>query len=246
MAVQLISQAVGAVITDALSTWQTPANAFDGTTVQTVANSAAANGNGAAPAGANYIGKDWAGVNNGLKTVLQVRLYGPSNNSLMYGGGTTGTITIDGWNGSSWVQLDSFSNSGANSEVITRTSATLNISAYSKHRAAATGNGVVGCAIAELEFYEGLRLTAGAGTFTLTGNAVGLRVALHLIAVAGSFALTGVAVVLKRGRFLVAEVGEFVMTGNAVVLARAVHRGAHRAAKFVLRKIRVNPPSLKD
>lgn len=247
--VQLIDQAAGAVITDALSTWGNTANAFDGNTSQTEANSAAANAHGAAPAGTNFIGKDWSAVGNGLKTVLQVKLYGPTNASLMHGGGTTGTITIDGWNGSSWVQLDSFSNSGAFSEIITRTSATLNIStAYSKHRASASGNATNGCAICELEFYEAPRIFASTGTFTLTGNAVTFSRAIHLIAAAGSFVLTGVAVGLVRGRVLAAAAGAFTLTGKAAVLARVIGatKTKNRVTKFVLQKLRINPPPLED
>lgn len=250
MAVQLIDQAVGAIITDVLSVWADTTKAFDGNTSQTEANSAAVNGHGGAPVGTNFIGKDWSAVGSGLKTVTQVKLYGPTNSSLMHGGGTTGVITIDGWNGSSWVPLDSFSNSGANGEVITRTSATLSIStAYSKHRVAAPGNGVNGCAICELEFYEAPRLAVGTGTFTMTGNAVVFTRALHLIVGVGSFAVTGVAVVLRKGRVLAAGTGTFVMTGMATVLARTVDAASktkNRVTKFVLQKLRINPPSLED
>ena len=58
-----MSTAGKTVITDALSTWQTPGNAFDGITVQTNAQSAAANAGGAAPVGTNFVGI-WLGAGN--------------------------------------------------------------------------------------------------------------------------------------------------------------------------------------
>lgn len=151
----LIPAANGSIITDALSTWAATANAFDGTTVQNEANSAAANAHGAAPVGTNYIGKDWgAGQEH---RVTKLILYGPSNTSLLYGGGTTGTILFEGSNdGSAWTMLDSFSNSGASAEVITRTGTITATTAYRFHRVSATGNGVNGCAVAEVQFYRDL------------------------------------------------------------------------------------------
>lgn len=157
MAVVLIPRTDGTIITDALSTWANVGagqGAFDGTTNQTEANSSAANAHGSAPVGTNYIGKDWgAAVTH---KVTQIKCYGPNNNSLLYGGGGTGTATLAGSNdGSAWTTLDTFNCDGTNSQVVTRTSATINTTtAYRYHRISATGDGVAGCGIAEFELYE--------------------------------------------------------------------------------------------
>jgi hypothetical protein len=151
-----ISTAGKTVITDALSVWQTPSNAFDGITAQTAAQAAAANGNGVAPVGTNYVGI-WLGTGN-RRIVRKIILTGPSNNSLMIGGGATVTVSFDGSNdGSAWTSLDSFTTSGANSQVITRTTATIvAVTAYEYFRVSAPGNGANGCGIAEIQFFEDL------------------------------------------------------------------------------------------
>jgi len=61
-------------------------------------------------------------------------------------------------------------------------------------------------------------LTLDAGSFTLTGGAVGLRAARTLSASAGSFALTGSAVGLRADRRLALSVGSFTLTGPDVTL----------------------------
>ncbi len=154
----LIPAADGSIITDALSTWGNSANAFDGITVQAEASCAAANAHGSAPAGTNYIGKDWGATQ--AHRVTKLVLTGPSNNSLLYGGGSTGTITLAGSNdNSAWTTLDSFSNSGGNGETITRTSTITATTAYRYHRVSitATGSVVEGHAI-----YRGILDTAEA------------------------------------------------------------------------------------
>jgi len=150
-----ISTAGKTVITDALSTWQTPGNAFDGITVQTNAQSAAANAGGAAPVGTNFVGI-WLGAGN-RHIVRKIILTGPSNNSLIIGGGATVTASFDGSNdGSAWTSLDSFTTSGANAQVITRTATILAITPYEYFRISAPGNGTAGCAVAEFQLFEDL------------------------------------------------------------------------------------------
>lgn len=61
-------------------------------------------------------------------------------------------------------------------------------------------------------------LTAEPGTFTLTGQATGLRAARQLAAAAGTFTLTGNAAGLIRGYPLAAGTGTFVLTGQAAAL----------------------------
>ena len=151
-----ISTAGKTVITDALSVWQTPGNAFDGITAQTAAQSAQANAGGAAPVGTNFVGI-WLGAGN-RRIVRKIILTGPSNNSLLFGGGTSGTASFDGSNdGSVWTSLDTFATNGANSQIITRTTATIvAVTAYEYFRVSAPGNGVVGCGIAEFQLFEDL------------------------------------------------------------------------------------------
>lgn len=150
-----ISTAGKTVITDLLSTWATPANAFDGTTVQTEANCAAANAHGSAPVGTNFVGI-WFGAGN-RHIVTKIILTGPSNNSLLMGGSAV-TASFDGSNdGTTWTSLDSFATSGANAQVITRTKSTIvAVTPYEYFRISAPGNGVNGSAVAELQLFEDL------------------------------------------------------------------------------------------
>lgn len=65
------------------------------------------------------------------------------------------------------------------------------------------------------------RVTAAAGSFTLTGNAAGLYRGLRLSAAAGTYAWTGNAANLVAQRKLLAAAGSYVLTGNAAVLRLA-------------------------
>ena len=63
-------------------------------------------------------------------------------------------------------------------------------------------------------------ITAGTGSFTLTGNAVSLSRGQRISIDAGAFALTGIAATLARGLRLSADSGEFAVTGNDATLVR--------------------------
>ncbi len=69
----------------------------------------------------------------------------------------------------------------------------------------------------------GRKLAAAQGSYALTGRSVGLNysgAARTLTAAAGSYALTGQPVALKFGRRLVAAAGSYTLTGRAVNLLR--------------------------
>lgn len=66
---------------------------------------------------------------------------------------------------------------------------------------------------------KGSKLTAAAGAYTLTGSAVGLGKGYLITALTGSFALTGQSVGLAATRKITAGVGSFVLTGQDVTLA---------------------------
>lgn len=61
-------------------------------------------------------------------------------------------------------------------------------------------------------------LTADAGTFTLTGNDVGLLAGRRVVAEPASFVLTGNDVELQVAKKVVADTGSFVFTGNSAGL----------------------------
>jgi len=156
----LIPGATGTVITDGNS-WATitaggATGAFSAgnLTNQTEANSSACNSHGACAAGTRYLGKQWSSP----RIIRQLDLYGPNNNSLLYGGGTSGAVSFDGSNdatcSASWTSLDSFATSGANSQHITRTSTITVSTAYTCHRLSTTQSGAVGSAIAAFQMYD--------------------------------------------------------------------------------------------
>ncbi len=70
-------------------------------------------------------------------------------------------------------------------------------------------------------------IAAGAGAFTLTGNAAVLKAARKIAAGTGDFVLTGNNTVLKAGRKIAAGTGEFALTGigAALKLARKLTAG---------------------
>jgi hypothetical protein len=65
---------------------------------------------------------------------------------------------------------------------------------------------------------EKLVMTADQGSFTLTGQAVNLKVGRKVEAAQGSYSLTGQAVNFTKGTPMVAGHGSFVLTGNDVTL----------------------------
>lgn len=78
---------------------------------------------------------------------------------------------------------------------------------------------IVGLAVVyEAAGATGYTLTADAASFTLAGQAAGLKAARKASASAASFALTGNAAGLKRGYPLAANTGSFALTGNAATL----------------------------
>ena len=68
----------------------------------------------------------------------------------------------------------------------------------------------------------GYSMTADAGSFTLTGQAVDLDKAVKLSAASGSFSLSGQAATLRHGRTLTADSGSFALTGQDVTLNKCV------------------------
>ena len=76
-------------------------------------------------------------------------------------------------------------------------------------------------------------LTAGAGSFVITGQDVGLKITRRLFAEAGSFTITGQDVSLKINRRLVAEAGSFIITGQDASL-KISRRLVAEAGSFIL------------
>ena len=66
----------------------------------------------------------------------------------------------------------------------------------------------------------GATITAGSGSFALTGTAVSLKANRVLAAASGSFALTGSDVSLRVGRKLAADSGTYSLTGTDVAFKR--------------------------
>lgn len=64
----------------------------------------------------------------------------------------------------------------------------------------------------------GYTLTAGQGSYALTGQSVGLRIARRMTAAQGSYSLTGQPAGLKRSYPLVASQGSYTLTGQAAGL----------------------------
>lgn len=69
-------------------------------------------------------------------------------------------------------------------------------------------------------------LTAAQGTYTITGNAATLRRNIPLTAGQGSYSITGNGASLKAGRLLTAAQGSYSITGQAALLSRQVYLSA--------------------
>jgi hypothetical protein len=69
-------------------------------------------------------------------------------------------------------------------------------------------------------------LSCDASTFTLTGQAAGLRAQRKLTAAAGTYALTGNAASLRSGRKISAATVSFALTGNAATFATSRYLAA--------------------
>lgn len=63
-------------------------------------------------------------------------------------------------------------------------------------------------------------LTAGVGSYTMTGTAATLKYGRILPAAVGSYSITGTAATLKYGRTIAAAVGSYAITGTAAGLKR--------------------------
>jgi len=63
-------------------------------------------------------------------------------------------------------------------------------------------------------------LSAGTGTFEMTGSAASLRKSRRLLAEGPVFSVTGSATALRRGRVLAAGAGSFAVTGGAATLGK--------------------------
>lgn len=135
------------------------ANAFDGVTVATDANSANT-ANHTTPAA---IGKDW-----GTATlVTQAKVYGQSGAAGIHGAGTF-DLTLEGWDGSSWVELSTLaglSGSAGQIEVLDYSGGV----SYSKHRVLIDEiSNSEQTAVAELQFFtEGTSESFGTNGFQL-------------------------------------------------------------------------------
>jgi hypothetical protein len=77
------------------------------------------------------------------------------------------------------------------------------------------------------------RLVAEAGVFTLTGQAAGIGKSYPLVAAAGAFVLTGQAATLRATRLLSAAPGSFTLTGVAAWL-KIAYRLAAGTGSFVV------------
>lgn len=69
-------------------------------------------------------------------------------------------------------------------------------------------------------------ITAGAGSYTLTGTAATLKVGRKVAAASGSYALTGTAATLKLGKTIAAAAGSYSLTGQPATLRRTRLLGA--------------------
>lgn len=76
-------------------------------------------------------------------------------------------------------------------------------------------------------------LTAEAGSYSITGQAAGLKAGRKIQAGAGSYALTGQAAGLKVGRKIQAGAGSYALTGQDAVL-RAIRKLAAQGGSYVL------------
>jgi len=85
------------------------------------------------------------------------------------------------------------------------------------------------------EYYSdnAFSLVAATGSFTLAGQAAGLKVAHRLVADAGAFTLTGQAASIGKSYPLVAAAAAFVLTGQAATL-RATRRLTAASGSFTL------------
>lgn len=94
-----------------------------------------------------------------------------------------------------------------------------------------TTNSVVGILAWKETGSSGQSDTAGAGSYALTGQAVGLKAGRRDAMTAGSYALTGRSVILAGGRRLTAEAGSYALTGSS---ALADHATTATAGSYVL------------
>lgn len=76
-------------------------------------------------------------------------------------------------------------------------------------------------------------LTAEAGSYSMTGQSVGLRAARKMAAAPDSYALTGQAADLKFGRKISAGAGAYALTGQDAVL-RAIRKMAAEGGSYAL------------
>jgi hypothetical protein len=139
--------------------WTRFSAAFDGTTVQTVANAARCAPSNAAQA--NYLGQDWGG---GVTKVLsKVVIYGPSDDFLRGDAATVLTLTIDGSNDNINWHLISVVRVNAST---TAAVYTIPLNAEEQlpcryHRVGFEGNGVSAINVAEIQFYNKVAAASG-------------------------------------------------------------------------------------
>lgn len=132
----------------------------------TEATSGACNGHGACSSNPTGVGIDWGAGNTNIITKLD--LWGPTNNSMGFGGGTAGTLTFEGSNTSSstgFVTITTVAGTGLNNQHETCTGTTktsncnafLNVTtAYRWHRmSSAAAGSSVGAAYSFFGMYRG-------------------------------------------------------------------------------------------
>lgn len=164
--------------------WLRSTAAFDGT-VSKSAGSAARNS--ASNAGvANYLGQDWSTP----KSVSRVIIWGPYDDYMRGDATHNLPVTLDGWDGSSWVNLyTGYLDASASVYGVPLSFTHLPRKAYSMHRVGFGGNGANAVNIAQIKFYEdGSRTSALArnnGILTENGNTGSYLGTIHIDATAG-------------------------------------------------------------
>lgn len=142
----------GSIITTGTgaNSWVRTSAAFDDSTAQVV-SIAARNVPGNSGMN-NFIGLDLGST----EVISKVEIWASDEDYLRGDGASSLPITVDGWDGSSWVQLHSsnLNCSVANGENAKYTITALSTTPVSKVRFGITGNGVSAINVAELAFYK--------------------------------------------------------------------------------------------
>lgn len=96
-------------------------------------------------------------------------------------------------------------------------------------------------------FNRGIVIAATAGAYVLTGISAAIFSTRTMIAASGAYVLTGIAVVTFRALKIIAAVGSYTIAGPDLIVARFVAPASKfliRQARYVLQRLRGNPPTL--